>query len=193
MREEEQERRRDEEEQEMKKYRKDYFCLVVPMQPFGVLIITLFILFDLGWSILNIVEYLTKQSDIQEDKKTIFTALFGVSKLLMAAAPVPFILYNLRCLSDTYQHRVWLYRSVLYCVVPTQLLTILVIAVAFGLDWIMQKRFLTSLFIQIGFFFGYMYITGLLNNYAKVKKREMMEQETERRVSYRASVKKQLI
>ena len=97
---------------------------------------------------------------------------FGVSKLLMIGAPVPFFLYNLKCLKDTYINRRLLYRAIIYNVVPTQIFTIGVLIVAVSCDWIVQERFWISFGMQFIFFLTYMYLTGLLYHFARLKKRE---------------------
>ena len=97
---------------------------------------------------------------------------FGVSKLLMIGAPLPFFLYNLKCLKDTYYNRRVLYRSIIYNVVPTQIFTMGVLIVAVSCEWIVQERFWISFGMQFVFFLTYMYLTGLLYHFARLKKRE---------------------
>ena len=118
---------------------------MIPMKGYGVVIIGCFIIGDLAWAIINCVQYIIDQDKVNPHFKMRFTSCYGISKLLMLAAPVPFFLYNVKCLKDNYVNRRLLYRTIICNVVPTQLMTMIVLIFAISLDWIVAARFWISM------------------------------------------------
>lgn len=151
-------------------------CMCIDMK-YGVPVIGLFIVVDLAVSIINLLLFIFRPSQKSIHATSVvarveFSVLYGISKLLMVCAPVPFISTICGCAQDSYKRRKMLYKAILFNVVPTTLMTIVVLIVAYCLSWIRFNMFLISAIAQILYFFLYVYLIGILKRHAEAKKVE---------------------